>query len=170
MSGQAACTCCGKIHRLDELELCYRRPDPVVALGREERDATARETDDLCSIGEDHYFIRAVLPLPVWERERSYNLGVWAQVSQDAFFRVIDLWDDPDQANEPPFEAMLANRLPDLPDTSGMPVQLELTGPKTRPRIVVPASSQHPLHEEQRRGITAHRASEYTHSLDRSKP
>lgn len=157
------------MHRLDELELCYRRPDPVVALSQEERDATARETDDLCSIGEDRFFVRAVLPLPVAARERDYNLGMWVEVGRDAFFRVIDLWHDPDQANEPPFEAVLANRLPYVPDTSGMPVQLQLTGSRTRPRIVVPASD-HPLHLEQTRGITAHRASEYTHSLDRSEP
>lgn len=166
MGDDAACACCGNIHRRDELELCYRRPDPVVALSTAQREAIAKETDDLCSIGEDRFFVRAILPLPVSGREHSYNLGVWVEVNREAFFRVIDLWHDPDQANEPPFDATLANRLPDLPETSGLPVRLQLTGPTTRPRITVPASG-HPLHREQRHGIAAHRASQYTWSLER---
>ena len=143
------------------MELTFARPEPVDQIPEAERPAKVKQNNDLSSIGDERYFVRSLLPLPVTEREKPYNLGVWAEVTEEAFFRILDLWDEPDQETEPAFHATLQNRIPHLPETCGLPVTLHLTGPKTRPRLVVPPSD-HPLHEQQFQGVTAHIASRYT--------
>ena len=102
-----------------------------------------------------------MLPLPVREREDPYRIGIWVEVERTAFDRVHELWDDPAQDKEPPFQAKLANDIPSFPVSCGLPVRLQLTSPKTRPDVFVP-EGEHPLHREQCLGITAHRASEYS--------
>jgi hypothetical protein len=117
-----ACSDCGKVHSPDELELVFLRPDPIVAMPKEQREARAKETNDLCSIELDRFFVRTTLPLPVSDRSKEYNLGVWAELSKEAFFRVIELWDEANQDVEPSFSATLANHIPYLPETCGLPV------------------------------------------------
>jgi hypothetical protein len=143
------------------MELVFARPEPIDQIPETARLERVKQTKDLASIGDERFFVRALLPLPVHGREVPYNLGVWAEVTEEAFFRVLDLWDEPDQDKEPGFPAILQNRIPYLPETCGLPVMLHLTGPKTRPRLLVPPSA-HPLHQQQCQGVTAHVASQYT--------
>lgn len=161
MTTLQACSSCGQIHALDEMELTFARPEPIDQIPETERAGRIKQNKDLASIGDDRFFVRAVLPLPVHDRNVPYNLGVWAEVTEETFFRVLDLWDDPEQDKEPAFSATLQNRLPHLPETCDLPVTLHLTGPKTRPRLVVPPSD-HPLHQQQCQGVTAHVANQYT--------
>ena len=160
---ERTCTSCGKSHPISELELSFSRPDVVFAMPTDLRKAEVKESDDLCRIGAERFFVRAILPLPVSEWDNDYGLGVWAEVSEATFARVVETWRDEDQSSEPPFDAQLANQLPHLPDTLGLRVLLRLTGASTRPRIEV-LTSDHPLYFEQRDGISAHRASQYTES------
>ena len=155
------CAVCGKEHLRSELELAFRRPDPIVALAAEERATRVKETDDLCAIDYERYFVRSVLPLPVHSREEPYQLGLWVEVPRDSFMRIYELWSDPDQANEPAFAGSLANDIPSFAPTCGLAINLYLTGPSTRPTIVV-ADQGHPLFHEQAAGITEHRAHEYS--------
>ncbi len=160
-TAEAKCSKCGKIHARNELELTFQRPDAVVELPESRRKSEVKESDDLCTIKWERFFIRAVLPLPVREWGDSYRLGIWVEVERATLDRVHELWDDPTQDKEPPFQVKLANDIPSLPSTRDLPVGLQLTGPKTRPDVLVP-ESEHPLHREQCLGITAHRASEYS--------
>ncbi|WP_158545130.1 DUF2199 domain-containing protein [Dyella monticola] len=162
-SDEAACQQCGAIHALDKLELTFFRPDAVIDLPENARKQDVLESDDLCVIRNEHYFVRATLPLPVHASEIPYRLGVWVQTSEAAFRRIYMLWSDESQANEPPFEVTIANRISTLPDTRGLAASLQLTGPKTRPDVFV-AVVGHPITDQQRNGITAHRAYEYTTS------
>jgi len=107
------------------------------------------------------FFIRAVLPLRVVDWDNPYRIGIWVELDRVAYARVLELWDDPSQSKEPSLHAKLANDIPSFPSTCGMPVRLQLTGPKTRPDVLVPAGD-HPLHREQCLGITSHRANEYS--------
>lgn len=155
------CHQCGKDHPIDEMELSFRRPDAAASLTQEERERTVQESTDLCIISGTRFFIRAVLPLPVEDRERAYNLGLWVEVNQSAFERVYELWDESDQNLEPPFDAHIANSIPTLPETTGLSAKLRLTGSKSRPEILVSQGS-HPLVGEQSMGINTHRAHEYS--------
>jgi hypothetical protein len=161
MTTNLICSSCGQIHALDDMELTFARPEPIDQIPEAERADKVNQNKDLASIGYDRFFVRALLPLPVLDRGKPYNLGVWAEVTEEAFFRIRDLWDEPEQDKEPPFQATLQNRIPHLPETCGLSVQLHLTGPKTRPRLTVP-SSHHPLHAQQCSGITSHIANQYT--------
>ena len=155
------CAECGHEHPLDELELTFRRPDEVAALPAEEREARVQENKDLCVLDGQRFFIRALLPLQVAERERPYNVGLWVEVSKTSFERVYELWDEDTQGEEPAFHAEVANDIPTHPPARGLPASLSLTGPTTRP-VVSLSSAEHPLVGEQSRGITAHRAAQYS--------
>ncbi|WP_128003656.1 DUF2199 domain-containing protein [Piscinibacter defluvii] len=161
------CAECGYEHPLDELELTFVRPDEVAALSTEEREARIQENKDLCVLDGKRFFIRALLPLPIAERERPYNVGIWVEVSQQTFERVYELWDDEEQAEEPAFNAEVANDIPIHPPSLGLSASLSLTGPTTRP-VVSLSPAEHPLVGEQLRGITAHRAAQYSSLIPQS--
>lgn len=155
------CADCGQDHPLEELDLTFRRPDDVVRLSRKEREETVRENDDLCVLGGNRFFIRALLPLPVEGRDQVYNIGIWVEADQADFERVYELWSDPGQASEPPCGVKIANSIPSLSNTLGLAGALQLTGLTTRPTVLI-QQSKHQLYSEQLSGITAHRAHEYS--------
>ncbi|WP_035373532.1 DUF2199 domain-containing protein [Pseudoduganella violaceinigra] len=161
----AICSCCGKQLPINEIELCFRRPDDFLLIPLDEREARTQANDDLCAIwGEgdaDHRcFVRGLLSLNVKDWGSTYSLGAWLEVSQTDFKRIYDLWDEADQSSEPPFSAKLANAVPFHSSTRNLSGELLLTGPTTRPSFRLSESSNS-LFEEQSRGISAHRANQY---------
>lgn len=166
MNDTAICSVCGKTHRKSESELVFQRPDVIHMLTDEDREKRCKSTDDAWMLDGERFFLRGLLPLPVNGQSRRYCIGVWAEVSRDVFTRVNELWTDPAQASEPQMPAVLANALPLVPNTLGLSVAIQLTGPKTRPEYYLVAT-EHPLYSEQRRGIDSHRAVEYTDSTER---
>ena len=155
------CAKCGVEHPLEEMELTFRRPDDAAKLSEEERLRLLRENSDLCIIGEERFFIRAVLPLPVESREDPYCIGLWVEVSQAAFDRIYDLWESEDQGLEPPFAVRIANEIPTAAGSLGLDAELRLSGPTVRPRVFLTPTS-HQLYAEQARGIDVHRVAEFT--------
>jgi len=154
------CTQCGIEHPPSEMELSFHRPDDVAALSAPEREQRVLANDDLCILDGQRFFVRGVLPLRVRDWPQPYQIGLWVEVSQASFDRIYALWSVPDQAGEPAFDAMLANRIRQLPDTLGLAAQLRLTGPITRPQVWI-SDDGHPLHAQQHSGISAHQALEY---------
>lgn len=155
------CSVCGKEHPARNMELSFRRPDVIFNLTSEERKARCKENDDICILDGERFFVRGLLALPVRERDYPYSQGVWAEIDRESFQRIWDLWDDPDQGEEPPMAGTLANAIPSLVHTVGLGVLVKLSGPKTRPCFEV-TDSKHQLYEEQRKGISEHRAHEYS--------
>jgi hypothetical protein len=155
------CAQCGEEHAVEDMELTFLRPDDAASLTKEERALKVQESSDMCVIEGKRFFVRILLPLPVMDNERPYNIGLWVEVQQPAFERIYELWSEPNQASEPPFPATIANTIPTLPETIGLSSYLKLTGPSTRPSIVL-TCEEHPLYVEQQSGITAHRAYEYS--------
>jgi hypothetical protein len=158
------CEQCGKEHPRNALELIYKRPDDIHEMPVEQREQDVKETDDQCRTRDGRYFIRGVIPLNVEGREQPYRIGAWAEVDKQTYVRVSELWDDPDQAREPPLPARLANNIFSQRPTLNMPVNLQLTGATSRPDILIPECA-HPLHREQCLGITEHRVYEYNRSF-----
>ena len=162
----AVCSVCGERHPLEHIELVLHRPDVIAALSKGERSDRCKESDDLCAVwgqgDEAHrYFVRGVLPLPVGGRDAPYRIGAWVEIDEAAFQRIVELWKEPDQSQEPPFRAILANAIPMHESTLGLEVRLQLTGPTSRPDIFV-LDACHTIHREQTEGISEHRAYEYT--------
>ena len=155
------CAQCGQEHAIDAMELSFRRPDVVAGIAAQERELTVQEGGGWCVLDDERFFLAAILPLPVAARERPYNIGLWVEVDKSAFERVYQLWSAPEQANERPFPARIANTIASLPDTLDLRGEIQLTGPVTKPRLMLLASD-HPLCFEQAHGITAHRAHAYS--------
>lgn len=160
------CAACGLAHPEEEVELTFQRPDAIAAMTAEARAARCRETDEQCAIwgagGAGHrFFVRASLPLAVQDRQQPYCLGVWLEVSDQAFYRIAALRDDSGQGSEPPMPATLANNVPFHAQSAGLPGSLRLTGRDSSPSFSL-AESAHGLYQEQQAGIAPHRAWEYT--------
>jgi hypothetical protein len=162
------CATCGEEHPLEELEPAFARPDPYVAIPREARERIARANDDFCRIDgpPERWFVRAVLPVRVAGREVPLRWGLWAEVSEAAFARIVERWRDPEQAREAPFDAALANEIPGL-RTLGLPCRLQLSGLTTRPFLSFAPDLDHPFAREQRAGVSEARALEWLHAIRR---
>ncbi|MDF1561648.1 MAG: DUF2199 domain-containing protein [Deltaproteobacteria bacterium] len=154
------CETCGEEHAL--LDPAFRRPDAVVLMPPGERAERVKEDDDLCAIraaekGKRHwYYVRCVLPVRIHDRDEVLMWGIWAEVSEEDFERVVDHWEDPAQERLPAMEAKLANTIPGYPPTVGLPVHLRLTGPATRPELVIAPEADHPFATLLREGVDAH--------------
>lgn len=155
------CSDCGQEHPLQSLELTFLRPDVVAELEGTDRESRVQENDDICILDGERFFVRALLPLPVLEKAQPYNVCLWVELSQRDFERLYQLWDALDQADTPAFDAHIANDIPIHSSVRGLAACLSLTGPTTRP-VVTLRALEHPLAGEQARGITLHRAAEYS--------
>ena len=160
------CGTCGGEHDLSEMEPSYTYPDAYLAIAPEERETVATIGSDDCRLrgsteGDHRYFLRVLLPIPVRGETEACAWGVWAEVSEATFTRTRELWDDPDQAYEPPFQATLANALNCYSATLGLPGAVTLSGPDVIPTFVLARELDHPLAREQRDGVHPERVVEW---------
>lgn len=160
------CGTCGGEHDLSEMEPSYTYPDAYLAVPAEERAVRAVVGSDECRLetgpGTDpRYFLRVLLPMPVRGEDEACAWGVWAEVSESAFERTRQLWDDDAQYDEPPFAATLANALTCYSSTLGLPGEVTLSGPAIIPTFVLGDTLDHPLAREQRDGVRPERVVEW---------
>lgn len=149
------CPTCGEEYEPAEGEVGCAWPQDYFALSAAERARRGRGTSDLCRL-DDRCFIRGVILLPVIGEQRDFGWGVWAEVRESAFERYAAIYEAEDQGSEPPFLGTLANRLPDYPETIGLPLAVQLVSAENRPHFRVLARS-HPLAQDQERGIAPER-------------
>jgi hypothetical protein len=158
------CSKCGAEHEL--LDPTFGRPDAYVALARDVAREHAKANDDLCRISlpgtPPRFFVRGTLPVEVATLPDGIHWGLWAEVSGRTFFRILELWSDDQQASEPAYKGRLANDVPSYPATIGLEVELQLTGPRTRPLFRFVGPTNHPFVAECRAGVTPHRAHEWS--------
>ncbi|PFH10098.1 hypothetical protein BCF11_2507 [Collimonas sp. PA-H2] len=164
-----ACSVCGELHSLDEIELTFKRPDAIAALSAIDREQSCKEAEDLCAIwGEDddshRFFVRGVLPIKIAARSIPYNIGAWIEVSKEVFNRINELWDSDSQLHEPPFKGKLANEIPTRVGSLELKGHIQLTGPTTRPNFMS-SDAESTLFADQQFGVTEHQVAEYTKSL-----
>ena len=162
------CPQCNAEHAL--LDPTFKRPDVVFTLPAQDRTRRVLESDDVCSMesagdGARRHFVRCVLPVRLTDVADSTRWGLWAEVAEKDLTRVLALWDDPRQADEPAFAAIVANRVPGYPETIGLPVEMRLTGPSSRPALAFDASNHHPFAAECREGVPVHRVVEWLKAM-----
>ena len=166
------CPQCDTQHEL--LEPAFRRPDDVFGLRRDERVSLVDEDDDMCRmrVSPDsevpaayRYFLRTVLPVRIREHDDFTQWGIWVETSEADIYRVRELWSDPRQGLEPPFQAKLANAVPGYPSTLNLPVFVQLADPITRAAAYFSAELDHPFAEECRAGVTVSRVVEWLRSM-----
>lgn len=159
----AICPCCDKpINLVQDMEPAAGLPDVVFALSTQERKRRCGEIhSEICLMDWDketltgRAFVRCLVPFPVHERpERTFNWGVWAEVSPPDLLSIIDDWKTNEELS---FDAKLANKVAGY--AAGAPCRLVLTGPKTRPMLYF---SDGVLGEMQRLGVPFAQTFEWT--------
>jgi hypothetical protein len=105
--------------------------------------------------------------LPVRHSTSPYHLGLWAEVSEENFTRIFELWGDPAQATQPALSGSLATAVPLHPETIDLSVAIQLVGANRRPALFL-MPLKHSLFNEQSRGIHVHRAFEYADGESRA--
>jgi hypothetical protein len=157
------CSVCGEHH--DELMLDIRMglPEPVFELSEEERAQRAEFGEDSGiyreSDGQEHYYVRGLLEVPIPSLDRYFGYGAWIEVDGASYDRLGELWDDERGREEPPFSGRLANELAPYQGTFGLPVMLQLREVELLP-VVELVDTDHRLRAEQQNGITEERAQE----------
>jgi len=155
------CPCCDKMVPAYDMELSYRLPDAIASMDTDEIKKKCQSSKDYVVCEDEYYYLRCILPLPVQDTGKDYSIGVWAQVSEKSFIRIWELWEDPDQVNELPFNGLLANSVHLNTHVEDIEIEVTLTGVKSRPSVKI-KDAESSLYKEQQNGITVHRASEYT--------
>jgi len=121
-----------------------------------ERERNAVITPDTCVIGDEDFFVRGCLEIPIQGRADSFVYGVWVSLSRQNFERYLALFEATDCIEEPAYFGWLCNSLPGYPETLHLKTNVHLRPYPARPRIEL-EPTDHPLALEQRRGITVER-------------
>lgn len=161
------CAVCGQRHDNLLMDLAFARPDVVAKMSEDERKERVRSSSDLCVLDEStrksRHFVRCTLFVPVLETGDDFAWGMWAEVSGQDFDLVLATWEDVEPA-ETAIAATIANAIPWMQDTLGLPVELYTQGARSRPRLVVKSES-HSLGVQQQSGLTVHDVAEMTKKL-----
>jgi hypothetical protein len=146
---------------MDNIEIAFRRPNDIAALTKEEQEERCTLTDDTSILDGGRFFLRCTIPLPIHGASETYSIGAWAEISKPDFARVRELWNQADQTNEPAIDALLANHIPLTTGSLACRATVQLVSRTKRPWITV-ADEACSLFQEQRDGISPHRASEFS--------
>lgn len=156
------CSICGETHH-GLVAWAYQRPDPWLGLSDENREL-GKASDDLCRTPDGHYFVRAVLRLPlVGGPEPIFELGVWGSLSEANFDRYVETFDDDDQSKLGPMFSFLSNEVSRFPDSFALKTTLFAQDNRQRPLMEL-EPTDHPLAVAQREGIAFQTALEIIHS------
>jgi hypothetical protein len=86
-----------------------------------------------------------------------FRWSLWSSLSQKNFERATDLWETPGRETEPPYFGWLNTAIPGYPSTLSLKLLVHTQPVGVRPLIEV-VEQDHPLYEEQARGISWERA------------
>lgn len=151
----------------NQMELTFGLPDDIFALSEQDKKERTKGSTDLYVLDGNRFFVRGLLPLPI-ESQNDYCLGAWAEVSEEDFDRIEELWDVDVRANEPSIKACISNSMPYTLSNGPIELEVHLQDSKSRPFFYV-TTHDCTLHEEQSKGITAHRAYEYTSYINKNR-
>jgi hypothetical protein len=135
--------------------------DPAMAT-----DETCLLEEEQCVIKLEHFFIRALIALPVLDAEPDarFEWGVWVSLSPANFERMTSLWTTPGREDEPPYFGWLSTQLPYEPTTLNLKTNVHTQPIGKRPLIEL-EPTDHPLAVEQRTGITMARVQEIAEAV-----
>ena len=154
------CTKCEKVHE-GLPAIAYDAPLPYYELCEDDRVNNAMLTDDLCGIDGEHWFVRAVLEIPIVGHAETLEWGVWGSLSEANFNRYRETFDDDDQSKIGPMFSWFSSRLPGYPDTFNLRCRIVPRDDRQRPLIEFHPEDMHTLVLDHRNGISLERAIEF---------
>ena len=153
------CTHCKEWHTGLPLDWAYDAPHYWEQIPKAERDSRGHLNPDFCSIDEKDFFVRGLIEIPIIGSKERFMWGVWVSLSEQNFYRTIELWDSPKRIEEPPYFGWLSNNIDVYPNTLRLKTNVFTKHVDWRPFIEL-QPSDHPLAVEQRTGITVARVIE----------
>ena len=121
-------------------------------------------SDDFCRTPDGHFFVRAVLELPlIGGPEPTFEFGVWGSLSQDNFSRYVETFEDTDQSKLGPLFSFLSNEVRGFPDSFALKANLIPQDGRRRPLMELEPTS-HPLAVAQCEGVELGKILEILHS------
>jgi hypothetical protein len=152
------CSVCGEFHAERLLDVRLTLPEPIHVLAEEERAERAWLADDFAVLDEERFYVRGLLEIPVPELDAYFGYGVWIEVPQPDFQRLLEHWRDPEQADFDAIDGALANDLAPYVGTEGLEVSLQPVSADRLPAVWLEAD--HPLGRDQAAGISTARTDE----------
>jgi hypothetical protein len=158
------CRTCGEYH--DSLPLAFGpdAPDAWAAIAPGDRAPESVLTSEQCILGNDQFFVRGCLDIPIHGREEVFRWLVWVSVAEAGFWRMDEMWEEAGRESEPPCVGWLNATLPGYPATLDLRVSVHTRPVGERP-IVEVETKDHPLAFEQREGISWETACVRTEAL-----
>ena len=155
------CSICGERH--DGLQaIGYVKPQHWLDLSADQQ-ARGKIDSDLCATVDGHFFVRAVLEVPIiGGPEPTLEFGPWTSLSEANFWRYVDTYSDPDQSKIGDMFGWLSNELRGFPGSLNVSSKVQPRDNNQRPLIVVDPGD-HPLALAQRQGISFERALKIAH-------
>jgi hypothetical protein len=158
------CGTCGKYHSELPMEFGVDAPFLYYNIPQEELESRCNLDSDLCSIDEQHFFIRGCLEIPVLDGNGPFAWGVWVSLSKENFKRTIELWEIDGREKELPYFGWLSTCVPLYANTLNLKTHVHTRVLGIRPFIEL-EPTDHPLVIEQRKGITMARVKEIAEAL-----
>jgi hypothetical protein len=156
------CGSCEHWHAGPLMDFTSKLPDPIAELSQAQRDKQVVDDGPFKILRNDqgiHYFIRAVLEIPVQGMDKPFAYGMWVSLSEASYRRAKEVYFD-EQASEAqePFFAWTMNRLEDWPDTYAMKATIQLRA-QHRPLVSL-EPTDHPLSVASYEGMSRERLME----------
>lgn len=148
--------------RLIDAAIRFDYPEYVADLpGRHTSDRIVWDVDDeLCSVDDAYYFIRANIELPIIGSEEAIVFVLWASISQNSHQLLRGAWRNACRADHvPAVFGYLQNHLRCYAEaTLHLPVNVVQRAVGIRPLLVFNPQSQHQLAIDHRHGVDQARA------------
>jgi len=98
----------------------FRRDAPLYfyAIPAEQRDRRCLLKSDICSVDQQHFFVRGCLEIPVLGELEPFSWGVWVSLSADNFEKFSGCLRAPKRSHIGPFFGWLSAELPLYPSTA----------------------------------------------------
>jgi hypothetical protein len=148
------CSKCGETHDTADQAWHFAEPLPWL-MATEEEKAQSLLTPDQCELvseGQMHYFIHALLQIPVREQADPFVWGVWCSQSEATNLEVAALWESDERMKTGPHFGWLCSRIPFYPDSMYLKTHVHQRAVGLRPLVELVAT-EHPLSIDQRIGI-----------------
>ena len=155
------CSECGKTH--DGFPaLAFKRPDYWLGLPAYKK-FFGKSDDDRCRTPDGHYFVRAVLEIPVHNGpEPKLEYGLWASLSKKNFRRYAMTYGDADQSKLGPMFGWMSNEISDFPGSLNLKCYVQPRDEKLRPMLEI-EPTDHPLSLAHHNGIAFELAQRIVH-------
>jgi hypothetical protein len=145
------CATCGEMHE-GIPDIGFDAPLYYHQIPEDERDSTAKLSDDFCSINDEDFFVRTCLRIPIRGHEEDFMWGVWVSLSRENFDRYRKIFNDEPPEGEGPYFGWFSNRIEGYPETLNLKTRVHLQRGGARPLLEL-EPIDHPLAVHHREGI-----------------